>query len=267
MQPPSEPVEPVEQQRVPVDDKPPLLEIRGLSKRFGGVRANDSISFDVAEGDLVAVIGPNGSGKTTLLNAISGQAPPDAGSVRFNGHELAGRTPAAIARLGLVRTFQQAGVYDALTALENVRASVDRSGERLHHLWRRDEPAILTEAMHCLDFVGLADRCGQVAGELSYGQRKLLEFAMALMSRPKMLLLDEPTAGVSPVMVPALVATLQRVNAELGITVLFIEHNMSVVATLARRVHCLTQGRLLSSGSPDQVRADPRVLEAYLGGA
>ena len=247
-----------------------MLEVRGLTKRFGGVLANDAISFSVAPGDFVAVIGPNGSGKTTLLNTISGQAPADAGTIHFDGHALGGplggRAPAAIARLGLLRTFQQAGVYDGLTGLQNVQASIDRSGEALAALWRRDHAAIEHEAMRCLDFVGLAEKHMQPAGELSYGQRKLLEFAMALMGRPKMLLLDEPTAGVSPAMVPEMVARLKRANTELGITVLFIEHNMSVVAELAQQVHCLAQGRLLCSGSPLQVRTDPRVLEAYLGG-
>jgi ABC-type branched-subunit amino acid transport system ATPase component len=258
--------DPVRQSPPPVNAGRPLLQVNGLSKRFGGVLANDAISFSVETGDLVAVIGPNGSGKTTLLNAIAGQSPPDMGDIRFDGHALIGCAPAAIARLGLLRTFQQAGVYDGLTSLQNVQASIDRSGEALRALWQRDAPAIQRQALQCLDFVGLAARCGQLAGELSYGQRKLLELAMALMGRPRMLLLDEPTAGVSPAMVPEVVARLRRANAELGITVLFVEHNMAVVAELARQVHCLAQGRLLSSGSPAQVRTDPRVLEAYLGG-
>jgi ABC-type branched-subunit amino acid transport system ATPase component len=244
----------------------PLLDVRAITKRFDGVLANDAISFSVAPGDLVAVIGPNGSGKTTLLNTLSGQAAADAGSIHFDGQALGGLSPAAIARRGLLRTFQQAAVYDGLTCLQNVQASIDRSGETLAALWRLDRSATEPEALQCLEFVGLAEKHRQLAGELSYGQRKLLEFAMALMGRPKMLLLDEPTAGVSPAMVPEMVARLKRANTELGITVLFIEHNMSVVAELAQQVHCMAQGRMLCSGSPLQVRTDPRVLEAYLGG-
>lgn len=249
-----------------IDGHSLLLDVRGISKRFGGVLANDAISFSVARGDLVAVIGPNGSGKTTLLNCISGQAAPDAGEIRFDGHRLHARPAAAIARLGLMRTFQQTGVYDALTSLQSVQASIDRSNEALPALWWRYDAATKEEALRCLDFVGLAACRDQLAGELSYGQRKLLELAMALMSRPKMLLLDEPTAGVSPAMVPEVVQRLRRANRDLGITVLFIEHNMQVVAALARQVHCLVQGRLLASGTPHELRADRRVLEAYLGG-
>jgi branched-chain amino acid transport system ATP-binding protein len=132
-------------------------------------------------------------------------------------------------------------------------------------MWLRPSPAVREAALQRLDFVGLADKHDQLAGELSYGQRKLLEFAMALMTEPKMLLLDEPTAGVSPTMVPELIQRLRRANTELGITLLFIEHNMQVVMALAQHVHCLSRGRLLASGTPEQIRADPRVIEAYLG--
>jgi ABC-type branched-subunit amino acid transport system ATPase component len=214
----------------------------------------------------VAVIGPNGSGKTSLLNGISGQQPPDAGDISFEGQQLRGRSVAAIARLGIMRTFQHTGVFDGLTSLQNVMASVDRSHETLGALWTRGTGPTRDQALDCLSFVGLSVQAPKMAGELSYGQRKLLELAMALMCRPKMLLLDEPTAGVSPAMVPEVVERLRRANAELGITVLFIEHNMQVVAELARQVHCLVRGRLVASGNPEAVRRDRQVLEAYLGG-
>lgn len=243
----------------------PLLQVRKVSKRFGGVAANQAISFGVPQGARVAVIGPNGSGKSTLLDAIAGQQPCDEGDVVFDGSSLRGLTVAAIARCGLVRTFQHTGVYDGLSSLDNVLASTGRSREPFRALWSRVQRPTRLSALECLDFVGLSSQAGQLAGELSYGQRKLLELAMALMSRPKMLLLDEPTAGVSPALIPELVARLRRSNEELGITVLFVEHDMQVVAALAQEVHCLVRGRLLSSGSPEAVRSDPRVLDAYLG--
>jgi len=199
------------------------------------------------------------------LNGIAGQIPPDAGEVRFDGQALGRRSPAATARLGLIRTFQHVGVYDGMTSLQNMQASVSRAGEGVPAMWQRQDSSVSERAMEWLAFVGLAERSGQMAGELSYGQRKLLEFAMALMNGPKMLLLDEPTAGVAPTMVPELVERLRRANAELGITVLFVEHNMQVVTALAQQVHCLSRGRLLASGTPDEIRTDERVVEAYLG--
>lgn len=249
------------------DAAPPLLSLAGISKRFGGVVANDDITISVPRGALVALIGPNGSGKTTLFNCITGQAPPDAGEVRFDGRPLTGLAPAPIARLGLVRTFQAAGVYDGMTALQNMQASATHAGETFADAWRRPDAAVQERAQRWLGFVGLAAKQEDLAGELSYGQRKLLEFAMALMNEPQILLLDEPTAGVSPALVPELIDRLRRANAELGITLLFIEHNLQVVTALAQQVHCLARGRLLASGTPDEIRADARVIEAYLGTA
>ncbi len=245
----------------------PLLELCGVCKRFGGVVANDGIGFTVRRGERVALIGPNGSGKTTLLNAIAGQDAADAGEIRLEGRVLGGRSAAARARLGIVRTFQDAGVYEQMTSFENLLASVAHADEPLHTLWRRPDPARAQQAAHWLDWVGLGEWRDQAAAELSYGQRKLLEFAMALMSGPKLLLLDEPTAGVSPAMVPHLVDRLRRANVELGITLLFVEHDLQVVGALAQQVHCLAAGRLLASGSWQQIRADPRVVESYLGGS
>lgn len=238
-----------------------------MSKRFGGVHANEDISFDVVRGALVGLIGPNGSGKTTLLNGIAGSIPPDSGAIRFDGRAIERLGVAETARLGLVRTFQEAGIFGGISVLQNMQASLPRSGERLSALWQRTDPATTERAMQWLEFVGLAAQRGQLASELSYGQRKLLEFAMALINEPRMLLLDEPTAGVSPMMVPQLVDRLRRANAELGITLLFVEHNMQVVVDLAQHVVCLARGRVLASGTPDAIRADDRVLEAYLGAA
>ena len=242
-----------------------LLDIRGLHKTFGGVVANHDISIAVPQGTIVGLIGPNGSGKTTLFNCVTGHYPFDAGTVCFDGRMIAGRSTADIARSGLVRTFQQVGVYEAMTCLQGMQVSVSRAGEGLGSLWQRSGAATRTRALELLDFVGLGAQCDQLAGELSYGQRKLLEFAMALMHQPRMLLLDEPTAGVNPALLPLLIERLQRANTELGITLLVIEHNMRVVMDLAQQIHCLAGGRLLASGSPAEIRADPRVMEAYLG--
>lgn len=264
MQPVTEPGE--SPQAHPTRDRP-LLEVHGASKRFGGVVANDAISLVVDAGDRVAVIGPNGCGKTTLLDGICGQQPLDGGRIVFDGQVLNGLPVASIARLGIVRTFQHTGVYDGLSGLHNVLASVSRAGESLGSLSRRHDTDTVDEALRCLDFVGLAAARDRLAGELSYGQRKLLELAMALVSGPRLLVLDEPTAGISPAMLPEVLARLRRANEELGVTLLFVEHDMQVVAALARRVHCLVQGRLVASGTPDAVCSDPRVLEAYLGAA
>jgi branched-chain amino acid transport system ATP-binding protein len=243
----------------------PLLELRGLRKTFGGVVANDDISLSVPRGAIVGLIGPNGSGKTTLFNGITGQDPPEAGEVLFDARSLAGLGPAPIARLGLVRTFQQAGIFEAMSCVQGMQVSASHAGEGFGALLQRPGTAVRERALELLEFVGLAGKRDQLAGELSYGQRKLLEFAMALMNGPKMLLLDEPTAGVSPALIPALVERLGRTSTEGGITLLIIEHNIRVVMELAQQIHCLVRGRLLASGTPAQIRADARVVDAYLG--
>ena len=244
-----------------------LLELRGLRKSFGGVVANDGISFGVRQGAIAGLIGPNGSGKTTLFNLVTGLYPPDAGDVLFDGRSLVGHDPGRIARSGLLRTFQQSAVYEKMDCAQNMLASVSHAGAGLAAMLSRPSRAEHARAAELLAFVGLGEQSEQLAGELSYGQRKLLELAMALMGRPRMLLLDEPTAGVNPALISTLVAHLRRVNADMGVTLLIIEHNMRVVMDLAHEVHCLVRGRLLVSGTPAQVRGDARVLEAYLGAA
>ena len=242
-----------------------VLEARGLTKAFGGVVANDDISLDVARGAIVGLIGPNGSGKTTLFNCITAQARRDRGTLRFAGRNLEGLSSAAIARLGLVRTFQEAQVYEGMTCLENMTVSVSHAGEKLGALFGRAHGAVTAKALELLEFVGLAAKRDARGRELSYGERKLLELAMALMSEPKMLLLDEPTAGVNPALVERLLERLREINRSRGVTLLVIEHNMRVVMALAQRIYCLARGRLLASGTPQEIRTDPRVIEAYLG--
>ena len=242
-----------------------MLEVREVRKTFGGVVANDAITIDVPRSSIIGLIGPNGSGKTTLFNSIVGHHPIDAGAVRFDGRELSGLSVAEIARLGLIRTFQQAHVYAGMTCLQNMQISLSHATEGFAAMTRTYPAAVTDRSMKLLDFAGLADKREEPAGKLSYGQRKLLEFAMALMSEPKMLLLDEPTAGVNPTLINTVIDRLRRAKAALGVTLLIIEHNMHVIMDLADYIHCLAHGKLLASGTPDQIRADPRVIEAYLG--
>ena len=242
-----------------------LLQVRGLSKAFGGVIANDAISIDVPRGAIVGLIGPNGSGKTTLFNSIVGQHRIDAGSVQFDGRDVSYLGMPEVARLGLVRTYQQARVYDGMTLVMNMQISMSHAGEGVSAMLRRFPSEVTDKALVLLDFVGLADLREEVAGNLSFGQRKLLELAMALMNEPKMLLLDEPTAGINPTLINSVIDRLQRANASLGITLLVIEHNMRVIMGLAHHIYCLAHGKLLAAGTPDEIRNDQRVIDAYLG--
>jgi branched-chain amino acid transport system ATP-binding protein len=243
-----------------------LLEVRNVSKRFGGVIANRDVSIDVPAGRITGLIGPNGSGKTTLFNSIAGQHPVDAGSIRFDGHEITRLRTPKIARLGVIRTFQQTHVYRRMTCVQNMLISTPQADETLVTMLRTSTPALAERAEALLDFTGLRSKRLVPAGELSFGQQKLLEFAMALMSGPRLVLLDEPTAGLNPVLINGLVDRLKRANAELGITLLVIEHNMRVIMNLASHIYCLAHGELLAQGTPDAIRGDSRVIDAYLGG-
>ena len=242
-----------------------LLQVDGVSKSFGGVTANREISLSVPSGAVYGLIGPNGSGKTTLFNCIVGHHPVDRGTVSFDGARVERMNVPRIARLGLLRTFQQTRVYGAMSCLENMQVSAPHRTAHGGVLLRRVPAAVTERADALLEFVGLHALRRQPAGSLSFGQQKLLEFAMALMFRPRMLLLDEPTAGINPTLINGMIDRLLRANAEMGVTLLVIEHNMRVIMNLATHIYCLAHGRLLAAGTPEQVRNDPRVVEAYLG--
>ncbi len=240
----------------------PILEVQGVRKSFGGVVANRDLTLSVPEGKIYGLIGPNGSGKTTLFSCIAGSHPIDKGSVRFQGREISALRVPQIARLGLLRTFQQTRTYVKMTCLQNMLVSVPA---RAPGFFRRSTPAEQRTAEELLEFVGLFPKRHLRAGDLSFGQQKLLEMAMALMSEPAMLLLDEPTAGINPAMIDGVLDRLRRVNRERGITLLVIEHNMRVIMGLAEYIYCLAHGELLAQGKPEEIRADPRVIDAYLG--
>lgn len=244
----------------------PILEVEGVRKTFGGVVANNDISIQVPPGRIVGLIGPNGSGKTTLFNSIVGYHPVDAGSIRFEGNEITRLRVPEIARLGMLRTFQQTRIYGLMTCVQNMQISARTTqGAPWHVVFNKIPPEDTERAEALLEFVGLYAKRRLRAGDLSFGQQKLLEFAMALMSEPKMLLLDEPTAGINPTLINGLMDRLQRVNAELGVTLLVIEHNMRVIMNLAEYIYCLAHGELLAAGPPEEIRNDQRVIDAYLG--
>ena len=242
-----------------------LLEAHNITKAFGGVVANRSISIAVPQGAIVGLIGPNGSGKTTLFSSVVGAHEVDTGHISFDGRDITKLRVDAIARLGLIRTYQQTRVFRGMDCMRNMLVSAPPVRDNFGAMFRRFPEQLEARARALLDFAGLDGKRHLRAGTLSFGQQKLLEFAMALMREPKLLLLDEPTAGINPTLINQMVDRLRRANSELGVTLLVIEHNMRVMMSLAGYVYCLAHGELLAQGAPDEVRNDRRVIEAYLG--
>jgi neutral amino acid transport system ATP-binding protein len=251
----------------------PLLRVEGVVKRFGGIHAVDGAGFEVAEGSMTALIGPNGAGKTTLFNAITGFQRADRGSVRLAGEEVLNLPAYAIARRGMVRTFQITKALEAMPVLDNMMlAAPEQPGERFRNLVlhprsvRRRECEVRAHALEVLEFFHLAELAAAYAGTLSGGQRKLLELARALMTEPQLLLLDEPMAGINPSLGRRLLEYLQRLRAERGTTILYVEHDMEVVMNHSDLVVVMAEGRVIAAGDPQAVREDPAVVDAYLGG-
>jgi len=242
-----------------------ILEVKNVSKFFGGVKANVDVSLNVEQGSIVGLIGPNGSGKTTLFNSIVGTHPIDKGSIIFDNKEVSELPVPVVAKLGLLRTFQQTRIYGKLNCIENMLISHKGSDEGIAKIFSKIPVELTEKAETLLNFVGLYQKRKLRAGDLSFGQQKLLELAMALMNEPKMLLLDEPTAGINPTLINGIIDRLIKVNTDYGITLLVIEHNMKVIMSLAQKIFCLAHGKMLAEGSPDQIKNDKRVVDAYLG--
>jgi len=242
-----------------------IIEVTAVTKSYGGVVANKDVSISVVEGGITGLIGPNGSGKTTLFNSIVGYHPIDSGSIKFQDQEISKLPVQKIARLGLLRTFQQTRIYGAMNCVENMLISIPHRKISLADMLARNTASDYERADHLLNFVGLYEKRHLRAGSLSFGQQKLLEFAMALMNEPTVLMLDEPTAGINPTLINGLIDRLKRANSEFGITLFIIEHNMRVIMNMADRIFCLAHGEMLAEGSPEEIQNDQRVIDAYLG--
>jgi branched-chain amino acid transport system ATP-binding protein len=241
------------------------LAIRSLSKAFGGVRAVNEVSFDVKHGEFLALIGPNGAGKSTCFNMINGQLPADSGEIWFEGSKLNGRKPREIWRLGVARTFQVAATFGSMTVVENVQMALISHAHQVYRLWRPAASLHRDRALELLDQVGMLAQADRASRELAYGDVKRVELAIALANDPRLLLMDEPTAGMAPRERNDLIALVKRLVIERGISVLFTEHSMDVVFAFADRIIVLARGRVIADGDATSIRNDAQVREVYFG--
>jgi len=242
-----------------------MLEVTGICKSFGGFRAVSDVSLTVDTRQIAAVIGPNGAGKSTLFNLITGHLRPDSGTVRLDGSDITGAPPHRICRMGIGRSFQRTNIFPQLTVFENVQAAFLVHHRRGRNFWGYADELYRDETAALLASLGLGGEAGTVAGILSYGNQKQLELGLALASGPAVLLLDEPTAGMSASETRETIRLLERIAAERALTLLFTEHDMEVVFSIAHKIAVLHQGRVIAEGGPQEVRSDPEVRRVYLG--
>jgi len=241
------------------------LAICSLSKAFGGVKAVNDVSFDIKRGEFLALIGPNGAGKSTCFNMINGQLPPDSGEIWFEGTKLNGMKPREIWRFGIGRTFQVAATFNSMTVIENVQMALISHARQIYKLWKPASSLHRERALELLAQVGMADAADRPSRELAYGDVKRVELAIALANDPRLLLMDEPTAGMAPKERNDLIALVKRLVIERGISVLFTEHSMDVVFAFADRIIVLARGRLIADGDAKTIRDNPQVREVYFG--
>jgi len=244
-----------------------MLQVESLQKSFDGFMAVLDANLLVEKGDIVAVIGPNGAGKTTLFNLITGQLKPNGGSVRFKGRDISGMPPYRICHMGLSRSFQIVNIFHRMTVFDNVQIAVLSNQKKILNFLTPAQNMAVARTEEILASVGLMEKRDRICGALSHGDQKVLEMAIALGTEPELLILDEPTAGMSPEETAVTIKLIRKLSGDLGLTILFCEHDMSLVFAVATKIMVMQQGQTIIQGDPETVRADRRVQEAYLGGA